>query len=267
MLSSMETPLGLVVIGPAGEQLRVLRNSPAFPVARNMLKLEQPGLQTWAELKSFLAKPLEPLIRWCEQFRLQLVDEGDFIRLGDAKLRASCWLPLLQRLHTVSGDPTLALLLIEALGNDAEEANVKDCCLHINERADSGKSVGLVRKVLLPPEQSLGTVVTSAKTGDTPYLVSFMDFTVTTAKNILGLTGTVIGAYSESSYMDDILAQPAILGYNRTYRCEEGSEEGWLEDMSFDSLKAARLNAKDIQRFGSEVRIINRLSGAYVPLS
>ncbi|KVP97003.1 hypothetical protein WJ96_07485 [Burkholderia ubonensis] len=262
----METQLGLTVIGPKGQQLRLQRNNPTFQAGRDILRQSLPAEQQWLKLQELVANPLKALVDWCERFGLVFKDEGDTLRLNDATLNRTRWLPLLNRTQAVGGSPKHLLQFAERLGGQAKDAKVGNIALHLQDDKLRGLQPGLLMKVDLPKEARTGDVVNESSTGSVPFLVSFSDILVQPDGALKPQCGMVLTQVSDEKDTADILAQPAILGFNRTYRCEEGSVDGWLEDLSFDSLKAARRNAKEIQDTGAEARIINRITGEPVSL-
>ena len=266
MLSCMETSLGLMVIGPKGQSLRLQRSNPAFLAGRDILRQSLPAEQAWQKLQELMDNPLKALIGWCERFGLTLKDEGDTLRLKDVGLSRERWLPLLNRTQGVGGSPVHILAFAEKLGGMAQNAEVAKVALHLQDDKLLGLQPALLQKVNLPKEARTGDVVTEASTGGTPFLVSFNDYFVSPEGVVTPHRGVVLSPVRDEKEADDILQQPAVLGFNRTYRCEEGTTDGWLEDLSFDSLRAARLNAKEIQDSGSEARMMNRITGEVVAM-
>lgn len=271
MLASMETALGLTIISPSGKALRLPANTPAFKAGKQLLNEDMPAEQAWLKLNELLKNPLQVLISWSTQFGVRLVDGEDTLRMQDLSLKKARWLPLLQRAHVAGASPVPILRFAEALGAKAVNAQVADVCLHWTELADTRMPlglVGIVRNCAIPAAARVGDVVMGSVAGPNAGLVNFTDFEVA-ADGTLSLTGgKVIAQFgSDAKSPQEIATEPVILGFNRTYRCEEGTEDGWLEDLSFDSLKAARLNASEIRKTGSEVRIINRISGESVSLT
>ena len=59
MLSCMETPLGMMVIGPQGQSLRVQRSHPAFTAGQELLRQALPAEQLWQRLQDLMADPLD----------------------------------------------------------------------------------------------------------------------------------------------------------------------------------------------------------------
>jgi len=266
MLSCMETTLGLMVIGPKGQSLRLQRSNPAFLAGRDILRQALPAEQAWQKLQELMVNPLNAMISWCERFGITLKDDGTTLRLNDVSLGRACWLPLLNRTQAVGGSPTHILNFAVKLGKMAENARVADVAIHLQENKLQGHQPSLLKVVLLPREARTSDIVTTASRGDTPFLVSYQDYSVAADGEVMPQRGVVLSIVRDKSEVDDILQQPAILGFNRTYRCEEGSAEGWLEDLSFDSLTLARRNAKEIQDSGSDARIINRITGEVVAM-
>lgn len=269
MLSSMETPLGLTIIGPEGNALRLQANSPAFKAGKQLLNQAMPAEQVWVKLNELLANPLQALVAWCAKFGVRMAEEGDILRLQDASLDKGQWLPLLQRSHLAGASPAPILRFAEALGVKAQGAPVSDVCLHWQAVA-GGKAhhIGVVRSCSIPVDARVGDKVRGAVSGPHAGLVSFTDFAVDEDGKLQLTNGKVIAKFGTAAQLAaDIACEPVILGFNRTYRCDEGTADGWLEDMSFDSLKAATRNAREIQASGAEARIINRITNEVVAIN
>ncbi|RQR65325.1 hypothetical protein DIE18_02250 [Burkholderia sp. Bp9125] len=268
MLSCIETGLGLTVFGPDGVALRIQRTNPAFMESRRIVREASPEQQKWSRLQALMANPLIALVNWCAGFGMRLVDEGDTLRLQDRELGRAGWLPLLNRCQLVAGSPQPVALFAEMLGAEAAiTAKVSNVCLHLRRDAARGMRVGVVQLQNLPAAARRGDRVEGVGTGDTPFLVSYDKVNVNTDGTLRMVEGTVLGPVPVKGVAMDVLEQPAILGFDRTYRCEEGAADGWLEDCSYDSLKEAIGNAREIQNFGSEARIINRITGEVVAWS
>lgn len=266
MLSCTETPMGLTVIGPKGQILRLLTNHPAYRAGRDLTRQALPAEQVWHGLQDLLANPLKALVDWCERFGVALTGHGDTLHLNDAAFNRERWLPLLQRAQSVGSSPRHLLQFAEKLGAMAESADVGQVSLHLQENKLSGPQPAILRVVNLPADARTGDIVTASSKGTVPFLVSYGEFSVAATGQLLVQKGIVLSQVIDADEVADILAQPVILGFNRTYRCEEGTASGWLEDLSFDSLKAAQLNAKEIQESGSDVRIVNRITNEVVSL-
>jgi hypothetical protein len=260
----METQMGLTVIGPDGQSLRLLRNHPAFLSGRNIVREAIPAEQQWSKLRELMANPLRALSDWCARFGIRFVDQGATLKLGDCELNREGWLPLLQRCHSTAGSPEAVMLLAEKIRQADKLANLAGVCLHLRDNPLRGKQVGIVTLRGLPPAARAGDLVDMTGTGTAPYLVSHDGFLLREDGTLQLRDGIVLGPTPGDDIAKDVLAQPVILGNCRTYRCEEGSADGWLEDNSFDSLMQAIGNARDIQKTGSEARVINRITGDVV---
>jgi len=266
MLSSMETELGITVVGPTGQLIRLLRNNPVFLSGRDILRQALPAEQQWEALQDLVANPLQALVDWCARFGMVFVVDGETLKLNDAVLNKECWLPLLIRTHAVSGSPKHILQFAELLGGGAKNAPVQKVTLHLQEYP-LGYQPRLLQVRELPKDVRRGDIVTTASTGDTPFLVSYNDILVTPDGKLMPVRGIVLAKVTDEKATAEVLEQPAILGFDMTYRCEGGSVAGWLADHSFDSLKAARSNAEDILKEGHDARIINRITGESVSLN
>lgn len=261
MLSCMETQLGMTVIGPEGEALRIQRTNPVFASCKKLLRDGLPAEMCWIRLHELLANPLSALVDWCERYGMRFKDGDGVLRLNDMHLPRERWLPLFQKAMATSCSPEFVLRLAMTLDKDLERALVSDECFNIEANSIAGVRTRLVRVAKLPETARPGDWVSGTLAGDTPFLVGYFDFGVADDGKLIAHKGTVLRKVLPSDDIDDVLAQPFIQGQNRTYRCEEGTSGGWLEDLSFDSLKEAIRNAKDIQSTGAEARIINRLTG------
>lgn len=263
-ISCMDSPQGLSIFGPQGQFLRLLPNNPAIAACRDIVRGAMPAEQQWTMLQELIANPLKVLMDWCARFAIRFTDEGEFFRLQDRQLTKAGWLSLLQRCHATGGSPEPVLLLAERLGPSESAAKVDGTCIHLQRDPRRGDQVGIVKLVNLPEVARAGDRVDATSTGDTPFLVSYDRFCLNDEGTLQPLTGFVLSAVSERAVTEDVLAQPVILGNEQTYRCEEGSPDGWMEGFSFDSLRSAINDAKDIQKTGAQARIINRTSGAVV---
>lgn len=265
-LSCIETHLGMTVVGPGNRSVRILRSAAVFVTGVAIMHGTLPAEQKWLQLQELVENPLKAMVTWFERFGITFKDEGDTFRLNDVFLSRERWLPLLNRTQTLGGSPVHLMQFVEKLGSAAQFARVEKVALHLHEKKNLGLRPGLLMKVGLPKEARKGDVVNESSKGDVPFLVSYDEFTVCADGSLQPLSGFVLAPVTNEAEAADILEQPAVLGFNRTYRCEEGAATGWLEDYSFDSLKAARRNVKDILRSGAEARIVNRITGDVVPL-
>lgn len=270
MISCMETQLGLMVIGPQGQYLRIPRGHPAFQSGRNVLHQQSmPAEQAWRLLNELMEKPLKALSAWVEKFGFLLQDKGPTILLRDKALDRDRWLPLLQKSMATGGSPAHALLLADRLGEHANKVDVGQLCVQLTpvRKAKGALIRAVIRLCSLPDAARVGDLVEGDPVGPKLCLVGYDDYTVTESGDLTFQKGRVLQEVLDESWARDVLAQPFILGNNLTYQCEEGSPDGWLTDLSFDSLAAARANAKEIVDFGREARIINRLTGDVVPVA
>ncbi|MEX3984176.1 hypothetical protein AB4Y45_35055 [Paraburkholderia sp. EG287A] len=264
IISCMDSPQGLSIFGPQGQFLRLLPNNPAIAACRDVVRGTMPAEQQWALLQDLIANPLKVLVDWCARFAIRFTDDGEFYRLQDRQLTKAGWLSLLQRCHATGGSPEPVLLLAERIGPSGKTADVNGTCIHLQRDLLRGDKVGIVKLVNLPAAAKAGDRVDTTSTGETPFLVSYDRFYLHDDGTLHPLTGFVLAAATEREVTEDVLAQPVILGNDQTYRCEEGCSTGWMQGFSFDSLKNAINDAKDIQKTGAQARIINRTSGAVV---
>jgi len=270
MLSSMETPLGLTVIGPKGTPLRILRSMPCFAASKALLKEGLPAEQLWTRLQDLLVSPFMATIHWVERHGLAITESDDEFRIGDCRFEKARWMPMVDRLIKAGASANVLPMLHGLLKADANNVAVGDLCLHWHE-TPFGPRLGIVEQLVLPEEVKTGDLLKGPHRGlraGTNYLVSFTQFELMEEEvgppSILGTEGLVIGKVINDHWAEDVLKQPVILGYNRTYRVEEGGEEGWLEDSCTDSLMDARMVQKEIKDSGAEARIVNRTSGDVV---
>ena len=266
MLSCMDTPLGLTIVGPQGQRVRLQHNHPAYRAGRDIVRQPLPAEQAWQRLQDLMANPLKALVDWFERFGLALTLDGETLHVNDNAFSRDAWLPLLNRAQACSADPRHLLQFAEKLGGMAAAAQVGHVALHLQEDRLAGPQASVLRMVNLPADARTGDLVSESSTGPALYLVSYGEYSVNPAGQLLVHRGVVLSKVDDVNEASDTLAQPVILGFNRTYRCEEGTASGWLEDLSFDSLKAAQRNAKEMQDAGVEVRIINRITGDAVAL-
>jgi len=265
-LSCIETHTGVSVVGPKNQTLRIQRGNPVFAAGLAILRGTLPSEQKWLKLQDLVLNPLKAVVEWCERFGLAFTDDGDILHLNDAALSREHWLPLLNRTQSAGGSPVHLLRFAEKLGAAAGTAKVGKIALHLQDKKLMDLQPALLLKVDLPKAARTGDIVNDSSKGDTPFLVSFHDVSLRDDGTLLPVSGLVLTQVTDLAEAADILEQPAVLGFNRTYRCEEGTAGGWLEDLTFDSLAAARRNAKEIQDTGAEVRIINRVTGEAVAL-
>lgn len=264
MLSCMDTPNGLMVMGPKGQALRLPSSHPAYRAGRDIVRQALPAEQAWHLLQELMANPLKAVVDWCERFGLAFTGDADTLHVNDKAFRRNAWLPLFQRSQAVGADPRHLLRFADKLGELADAAQVGHVALHLQDDKLTGLQPAVLRMVRLPTEVRTGDIVLPSAFGPKPFLVSFREYSVGSDGQLVMEKGVVLSEVVDEKEAADILAQPAILGFNRTYRCEQGTVSGWLEDLSFDSLIAARRNAKEIQDTGAEVRILNRITGDIV---
>lgn len=263
MLSCMTTAMGITVIGPTGKAVRVARSNPVYPSVTEIVRSALPAAQSWAKLQELLANPLQALASWALRSNVIVAVEGDTLKLNDLSLKCSVWQPFLGRCMATGGSARAAMLLADQL----REVDVGAYCWLYKETA-TGAQVKLLKQQQLPGGASTGDFISPETSGDTPFLVSYDVFEAAGDGGIILRSGTVVSKIVSQSEAADVLAQPMVLGLNQTYRCEEGDTNGWMEDLSFDSLTAARANLQEMKTHapkGSEVRIINRISGEPVP--
>lgn len=268
MLSCMDTDRGLMIFGPGNQPLRVNASSPSITAARELLRQKLPAEQAWSMLMALVENPLLALVSWCERFGISLTEElqpeGEFLVLGGRKLSKSKWLPLLQRTYAVAGTPKSILAFASVLGDTAVNVDASGLTLHIPNYGFNNR-VGVLKRMDLPAECRFGDLVTLDSKGTVPYLVTFDDFTASNEGELTLVGGKVLGSLAGAVFTDDVLAQPVVCGFDQTYVCQEGQASGWKTDLSFDSLRAARLNLDEMRVSNSEVRLINVTSGDEVP--
>lgn len=261
MLSCLETADVLTILKPSGGFLRIPRSDADYMVVKDIVKSDLPGEQAWKQIEALRLNPLQSLMEWCARFKIRMAEDGDFIRLNDMRLFRRGWLPLLERTRAAGGTPVPVLSFAARLSAAEKETNVGGATLHLSKEAGGVLTPKLVTLMSLHKDARLGDVVHYPSSGDTPFLVSFDSYALDASGNLVPVAGSVLAQVKNRPEANDILNQPAILGFNQTYRCSAGTVNGWLEDLSFDSLQAARTNAKEIVGQGFEARIINRITG------
>lgn len=260
MLSFMETPTGLTMVGPGGDFLRLPSGHQLFARAKE-LAASLPAAEVIPTLRQLMADPHKALLDWLEGFGFAVKREAETFLLDGMRLSVQCWEPLFKRIFATAGSPLPAVLLARQMGAEAEHTTLAaSACLHWQPELEK---VNFIKRVYLPKDAQPGDWLVPGRTpeGSSLFLVSYDWFM---RVNDLTLTSGIVLNFG-SSQTKDVLEQPVILGLDRTYKCEEFDEEsGWLEDLSFDSLLAARQNCEDIRNSGSKARVINRITGKIV---
>lgn len=268
MLSCMTTTQGVTVVGPTGQPLRLPATHPAYRAALSLLQQGLPEVQLWRSLMDLMDNPLKALVSWCERGGVRLREGGDELILNDIRLKRHSWLQFLNRLEATAGSPSLAIRLAATLGTHAGQVQVSDLCIHVGSEATD--PLRLVRLERLAAEAEPGDKVLSAASAGQLFLVSYGVFFADEAGGLTARDGVVLQKAPEGAgglaVLRDVASQPAVLGFNRTYQCEEGSVDGWLANNSFDSLLEARRDAAELASVGAEVRIVNRISRDIVRL-
>jgi hypothetical protein len=265
MLSCMTTSMGVTIIGPNGQPLHLPASSPAFRAGKELLVAGLPNEQTWNGLHELLADPLKALSSWCARFGVTLGLDADVMKLDDVRLSFSRWRPYLSRLEETGGAPQTAMRLAQALGAGAEYASIQDVCLLVE--GQKSETVKVMKLQQLPEVAEPGDRVLKESNSGAWFMVSYEHFKAG-ADNTLELGegkvySRVLDGFDELALAKDVLLQPCILGFDRTYRCEQGNADGWLHDLLFDSLAKARSYSREILDHatpGTEVRIINRIT-------
>lgn len=261
-LSVMETQLGLTIVSSFG-QLRVVRHNPAYNSCKAILTKGLPAAQAWQEISELAANPLKSFYDWLVGFGYQAKVEDGFLTIDNfpTELSIEKWKPHFDKVRSTAGSPEPSLQFAKRVGNNLDLETMKNLCIHW-QASPTGYTPRFAQKRMLPEQARPGDLVTAAASGNWPFLVSY-DHCVSNGNLVLE-GGMVFKKLAQEDDCARLLAEPVILGTNRTYRCEEGDPSGWLEDLSFDSLVQARANLKEITQTGAEGRIINRISGLVV---
>ena len=270
MLSVMDTQTGLTVVNPTGGMVRVQRNHPAYGEAKRIATEQAlPREVAWQRISTLLKDPFSVFKDWFAKHGVSFSYDADTVSVSGIALNKS-WVLFIEKLKNRGGDPKFFVNFIKQLenkvGDALPQAKPDGLTIHILKHKsgvtafNAFKVVNFARKIrpgdIVQPSDLSGT--------GTPFMVSFHDIGVDhLSGNLVYREGLVMGEvdHHQKTWIEDIADQPMILGDGRTYKVEEGSPEGWLEDMSTDSLAEARAFASEIKEPGIEVRIVNRLTG------
>lgn len=270
MLSIMETTMGLTVVNPQGKTLRIPKNNTNYGVCREIIKNDLPAQQVWNLLQEVIHNPLKTFIDWMQSFDIRVAGvESSIMEIGNFKVSKSTWLPLFKKIHARAGTPVPVIQFFEKVNQPIFLQEWQDPAPCIHWSLHQGiKKPNLVTQGFVAPGVKPGDAVQSlSSTANIPCLVSYADYRVSSEGTLEVANGKILDVFEDLDLALEVLEEPVILGQNITFRCEEGSADGWLEDFSFDSLAAAKRNLKEIQASGSEARIINRMTNAVVATS
>lgn len=282
MISTMSTPTGMTLINQkTGQMLRVNRSNPVFDdvsaVVTSRLTLDQ----VWDKVRLLLTDPLEGLRQWLGNRGLHLTVDSDHFSFGGSSdlskfSLSKTWLPYLESIKLAGGDPKAFISFLKSLINQnvfsskdmTAWAKPQNFCVHVHQPIAGHFVYRLLGARKLPEGCSYGDLVTeSSIRGSKNYLVSYDSFNGFDGE-LVPNSGIVLRELTnELDWLDDILGQPMSMGTNRTYQCEEGTGEGWFNDLATDSLALAKVTAKEIISSGSEARVINRITGDLISLT
>jgi len=259
MISSMESPLALTIIDQQGSNLRVAREHPAFEEVKRLLRdPSQPAVVVMDQIKSMLADPLETILRWAARMGFPLNRTP-----GAGGFDVTRWAPYLSRLMRAGSTPEIAIVMSRMVA-DPLSIDQSKVCAHWKPASGRGGDAGLrfLYQVSLPVKASIGDSIadmTDVK-GDVLGLASTMQpWDGTTS-----LPGEVVQIGAKVTPLDLVLAEPAVLGQDMTYRVEEASSSGWMQEFSYDSIARAKLGLDEIRETGVEARLVNRITGVVI---
>lgn len=259
MISSMESQLGLTILDQSGTNLRVFRSNPAYEEVRALLRdSKEPSNVTMDRIQALLADPLEAILRWSARMGFPLSRSP-----APGEIVVSSWAPFLSRLMKVGSTPEVAIRLARQVAADGTGISMDQVCT-LWTPANRGRdaTVQVLHRCALPAEARIGDHVANLKTVTGPSIG--LVATLTPWDGVADMAGEVVQVGGNVQALNDVLREPSILGLNRTYRCEEAGESGWLEDFSFDSLTSAIENLKDIRAHGAEARLVNRITNTVI---
>lgn len=259
MISLLESPLALTILDSSGTKVRVQRTHPAFEEIRSVLKgSTDPANVKMDRIRAMMADPLESILRWAARMGFPLSRTP-----SAGMLDVNAWAPFLSRLMKVGSTPDVAIRLARVTSLDAPSFDMgKICALWQPATGRGDASVRLLYLRPLPSSSRVGDVVANLKSVTGP--VAGLVATASPWDGASDIAGEVIEVGHGESSLSAVLCEPSILGLNRTYRCEEAGDTGWLVNQSFDSLAAAAENLKEIRSHGVEARVVNRISGEVV---
>jgi len=294
MLSVMETPLALTVLNPkGGDSLRILKNSKVFQPTKALIKSDLPVEEVWSRIKQFANNPLTSLRYWFARFGVNFSDKipeemakeclaefnkpTDFMLVDGYVLPKAAWMPYFERIRETGGNPKVATLFLDKLVANENDVFKRRFFrevrfshpIHAGQSAYGTQNLGLLYILALPEEARPGDIVTCSSRGNVLHMVSFTEVSGRDIMSALVKGSTldckgvvlypILGAMRRLEI--DLMNQPMLLGFNRTYQCEEGSSNGWLVTESTDSLMEAKKIVEEVRASGSEARIVNRLTG------
>lgn len=265
MLSVLNTLMGLTIVKPNGKTLRFPIQSPLYATASLILKQGYPAEQAWEALATLTDNPLKPFLDWLSGYGYVYRELSDKLFSINDVVATKQWLTKLKYIQESAGSPVHLVSVMKDLGSKALQVlNADSVCVHANVVA--AMIPQLIQFGFVDPEAKPGDRVESlSATGKgVPCFVSHSYYTTSNDGQLVYGQGYLLDKFERVETALEILKEPVILGNNRTYRCEEGDQDGWLEEQSFDSLAAAKRNIKAIKASGYDARVVNRITGSVV---
>lgn len=276
MLSYMNTSTGLVVIGPRpGEMIRFSKDHISFLKALHILKNQdsENAESNWLELSQLILNPYQSIINWFSSKVVCQVIDGNII-FDDVSnpslssgLDITLWENYISKWIVSGNNPgtfmdALSWLSTKVSLSTLTDSDLSNLCIYYDINLNSFE---FCTTALLPEDAEYGDYFrNNTNSGNTKFIVSTSYSLFRSSRDIpsTGKTLMRISNNPQMDYWEDILQQPIIIGLNKTYSCQLSTGDGkWEPDLSFDSLKEARINAKDIIKSGCEAQIINSISG------
>jgi len=279
MLSIMETPAGLTMVNPYGlGSIRIPVSNPNYKDARKLVQSGLPVQQVWEKAQAMLQNPRLAFNSWLSQFGIALSEDtteesaptrSGFFKFGGFFLSEDVWWEWLNKLKECGGNPQVALNFLETLSNqrpaeEIEQFRIKSPLLFTP--GDDGPKVRFFDIVSLPENALPGDKVCAVGIDGFPGQAQFAIAYDKIGSRGEMVEGVVLYKYPKDAlkFKQDVLSQPMLLGFNQTYRCQEGSSDGWLETLQTDSLLEAKEAFEEVQAAGYEARIVNRITGLVI---
>lgn len=259
MISSMESQIALTIMDQQGTNLRVPRTHPSFDEVKRLLRdSSEPSCVVIEQIKTLVADPIETLLRWCARMGFPLK------RIPAAgEIDVSVWAPYLNRLMRAGSTPEVAMVMARMVPDPSSIDQSKICVHWMPAKATGGNTMArFIYQRPLPAAAQISDGVSdlSKLAGPVIGLVS----TMRPWDGVSSLPGQVMQLGSRDSSIEQALAEPAILGNEMTYRIEEASPAGWLQESSYDSIARAKIGLDLIRATGDEARLVNRSTGVVI---
>lgn len=282
MVSMISTPAGIAITGPKGI-IRVARNHPAFKDVQGLVRSGLPAGMLIERLDQLLTDPMAPLKNWFYRHGITLEMDEDQLQLSSCSqptlcLERAAWIGRLNQARAVEACPVSFIRWAHQIRQQVSDtdlfnaARLTHTCVHVPQGLLS-THVGTLAAGRFPGQARPGDLVDMRRSHSGRASARFPEFLVHVTEvtqcegMIVPTSGYILGlVHSEDQpWLEDTLSQPMVLDIKRTYKVEEGAPEGWLEDSSTDSLKQAYAAVKEINGYGSEARIVNRITGQVLP--